>query len=402
MIYLDWASTSPPNPELLAESASVAESHFGNPSSAHALGKAAREKLDEARDRLLSSLVNEKTLSPSLRGRIAFTGSGTEADSIVLLSLLRRSRTNASAPLHILASAIEHSAIYEELRLFEKLGIACSFVSARPDGLIDAESIAKAVKPETALVTIMAVNNETGAIQPLGELVRAVVDKAAALGKKTPFIHTDAVQALGKIEFDPYTAGVSSAAFSAHKIGGPRGVGALWLRESIAALSLGGGQEGGLRPGTENLPGAWAFARAAEYAKGSLEKRLARARMLEAQLLEGLLAIRALPLPLGRQAGDARYSPFIVSASFPGLSGEVLVRALSDGSEDGSERIAVSTGAACSTNGQAKGRRVLEAMGLDAKLAFSAIRISTGETTEAWDVEAFLKSVGKIYAHLKA
>jgi Cysteine sulfinate desulfinase/cysteine desulfurase and related enzymes len=206
------------------------------------------------------------------------------------------------------------------------------------------------------------------------------------------------VQALGKIAFDPAGSGASSAAYSAHKIRGPRGAGALWIAEGhpIEPLALGGGQEQGLRPGTESLQGAWAFARVAQEHAESFASRVASARELESRLFAGLAAIPgALPLPLGRASGDERYSPFVLSIAFPGLSGEVLVRALSD------KGIAVSTGSACSSNAKHAGRRVLEAMGLPAPLALSAIRVSTGELTAGRDIDAFLEAAADAYRLLK-
>lgn len=165
---------------------------------------------------------------------------------------------------------------------------------------------------------------------------------------------------------------------------------------TLDPLALGGGQEGGLRPGTENLQGAWAFSLAAEAAAASLGRRREHARLLETRLFAGLAAMGdALPLPLGRTAGDGRYSPFILSMAFPGLSGEVLARALSDAG------LAVSTGAACSSRGNKKGRRVLEAMGLPPDLAFSAIRVSTGDSTSEADIDAFLERACEAYRRLK-
>jgi Cysteine sulfinate desulfinase/cysteine desulfurase and related enzymes len=208
------------------------------------------------------------------------------------------------------------------------------------------------------------------------------------------------VQALGKIAFDPAAAGASSAAYSAHKIRGPRGTGALWLAESGGArlepASLGGGQEEGMRPGTESLQGAWAFALAAERARSSFAQRLAQARFLEARLFSGLSAIQgAQALPLGREPGDERYSPYVASLAFPGLSGEVMARELSD------RGIAVSTGSACSSNSKRKGRRVLEAMGLREELSLSAIRVSIGESTTEADIDAFLEEACVAYRALR-
>jgi cysteine desulfurase len=413
MIYLDWASTTPPEPGLLAEAAALAIGTYGNPSSRHALGGAARDRLEEARGRLAAVLAptdpagtRPATIEafrghrapPSGAARLVFTSGGSEADALVLLSLLRKRAAHpGSPPPHIVTSSIEHSAVYEEAKLLQGLGIELSLVDPRADGRVDPADLAKALRKNTALVAVMALNNETGAIQPLAALLEAVRAASQALGRQAPpHFHTDAVQALGKLAFHPEELGVDSAAFSAHKLRGPRGVGALWLRGRLEPLAVGGGQEAGLRPGTENLMGAWAFSLAARAAKVSLEERLERAARLEARLLSGLASIPgALALPLGRRQADPAYSPFILSLAFPGLSGEVLERSLSD------QGFAVSTGAACSSHSAKKGRRILDAMGLDPELSFSAIRVSTGETTTEAEIDAFLEAASASYRRLK-
>ena len=226
-----------------------------------------------------------------------------------------------------------------------------------------------------------------------GRLWRQNPDRAGT----PPRLHVDAVQAFGKVRFDPASAGAGSAAFSAHKLGGPRGIGALWVAASLETLSVGGGQEGSLRPGTENLQGAWAFAAAAAYARDSFARRVDHARELETRLISGLSSIPGvLALPLGRVPSDERYSPYILSAAFPGLSGEVLVRSLSDSG------IAVSTGSACSSNSKRAGRRVMRAMGLPEDIALSSIRVSSGESTTEADIDSFLEAASLAYRRLKA
>ncbi|HOX31941.1 MAG TPA: cysteine desulfurase family protein [Spirochaetales bacterium] len=394
MTYLDWASTSPPDASLLAGAAEAASQFYANPSSGHALGAAARAELERIRGRLAAALG----AGP---GRVVLTSGGSEADAIVLLSALRaQDRLRASGlskRLRVVTTEIEHPAVHEQARLLQSLGLELVYLYPRADGRVDPAELAEAVTRETVLVAVMAVNNETGAVQPLAELARALAAASAALGTKPPRFHADAVQALGKLEFRPAELGISSAAFSAHKIRGPRGSGALWMQGELEPLAVGGGQEEGTRPGTESLQGAWAFAGAAEKALSSLAERREAALALEARLISGLASIPgALPLPLGRGPGDARYSPFILSAAFPGLSGEVLARALSDSG------IAVSTGSACSSNARRKGRRVLEAMGLQPELAFSSIRVSWGELTGGGDIDAFLEAASTLYKKLKA
>jgi len=394
MTYLDWASTSPPNAAILEEAAHLATSAYGNPSSAHNLGAEARNRLEEARLRFATAIGAQKS------GRVVFTGGGSEADALPLLALLRQAlsarRDGSIKALHLVTTEIEHAAVYEEALLLKTLGIDLGLVKAESDGRVDPLKIAAAVNKDSALVSVMAVNNETGAVQDIAGIVAAVARASADLGRRPPRIHVDAVQALGKVDFDPAALEISSAAFSAHKIGGPRGAGALWIAGSFEPLAVGGGQEGGYRPGTESLQSAWAFSRAAEEARAGLAEHRSRARVLETRLIAGLSGqIGAAILPLGRTGGDERYSPFILSAAFPGLSGEVFVRALSD------EGLALSTGSACSSNLRKKGRRVLAAMGLDEELAFSSIRISTGPTTSESEIDRFLEVAERLYRRLK-
>jgi cysteine desulfurase len=396
MVYLDWAAASPPDTALLSESVRVLESKYGNPSSLHALGREAREELETVRTRLISLIGRERRN----HGNLIFTSGGTEADALPILAVLRSAlsarRGGGVKELRILLSGIEHAAVFEQAQLLASLGLSIDIVNPAADGIIDPAKVAEAVRKDTVLAAIMAVNNETGAVQNLSAVSRALAEAADALHRRPPRLHVDAVQAFGKIPFSPAGLGLSSAAFSAHKIQGPRGIGALWYSEEFESLLAGGGQEGGVRPGTENLQAAWAFAAAAETAVSALDRSLAHARLLEARLFEGLAAIPgAQPLPLGRRAGDERYSPYILSIAFPGLAGEVMVRALSDAG------IAVSTGAACSSNTKRSGRRVLEAMGLDPELAMSAIRVSTGRLTSDSDIDLFLETAADTYAKLR-
>ncbi len=394
--YLDWAATSPPDEDCLRAGTRAALELYGNPSSLHFGGNAARTRLEESRSLIAASL-------DSRDGRISFTGSGTEADSIPLLALLRqiskrgkRDTLSSGEPLHIITSSIEHSAIYAQSAVLEALGFVVSYLKPGPDGRVDPETVAEAITRRTALVSIMAVNNETGAIQPLADIVAAARRTAVEMGKRMPLIHSDAVQAFGKVEFRPQEIGLDSASVSAHKIRGPRGVGALWHMKAFDPLVVGGGQEKGIRPGTENLPGIVAFACAAEKAIAGLRRARDHAQALESRLMEGLAGIRgATVLPAGRRAGDPRYSPYIVSIAFPGLSGEVMQRALSDRS------IAVSTGSACASRSRAKTRRVLDAMGVPADLAMSAIRVSTGALTSDSDIDRFLETCESLYKTLR-
>lgn len=378
MRYLDWAATAPPYRDILEQATEYAVDLYGNPSSGHRAGISAREMLEASRAELALVLGT----APD---RVIFTSGGTESDSIALLATLTNAR-----PKSIVISAIEHAAVYEQARVLKSLGVTVIWVRPDRDGFIDPATVAAAVRPDTALIAVMAVNNETGAIQPVKEIVDAV--RKVRTGRQ-PFIHCDAVQALGKIPVDPGLWGVDGAAFSAHKLGGPRGCGALYLRTDIHTLVRGGGQERDTRPGTHNTAGAWAFARSALRAASTLERSHQKARELEELLIDGIRSIPgARVVPDSRVPGDRRYSPYIASVSFPGLAGETMVRVLDEAG------IAVSTGSACSSTKKNKERRVLDAMGVDPALSFSSIRVSTGRDTSPEDIAAFLETARAAYA----
>lgn len=380
-IYLDWAATAPPYPDLSRAAAELAVDLFGNPSSAHAAGRAAKTAFEEARKRLAKALG----CAP---GHVKFTSGGSEANAIVLLSLVY-----AASGGSVVISAIEHSAVYEQAMVLERFGIRVRVVKPGPAGIVRPGDVADAVDADTRLVSIMAVNNETGAIQPIGDIVSAVRDASKGF-RKAPFVHSDAVQAFGKIGFKPAELCLDAASMSAHKLGGPRGSGCLYLARGLDVLVRGGGQEDGIRPGTHNLAGACAFSQAAERACADLPASLGNARSLEARLLNGLRSIPgARVLPDGRVPASTDYSPYIVGAAFPGLGGETLARVLDD------QGIYVSTGAACSH--AKKERRVMDAMGVDRDLSFSAVRISTGRDSTAADIDRFLEAAESAYRRYK-
>lgn len=401
MIYLDWAATTPPDQEILMRALEESFGAFANPSSPHGAGKAARMSLERSRTSFLASLSAAEKIESG--GKVAFTASGTEADQIPLLSLLKtlkreqRPGTSEGDGPHLLISAIEHSAIHAQAEALSRLGFTLTLVKPDVNGFIQPSKVAEAIRPSTKYVAVMAVNNETGAVQDIRAIGRAIASAASALRlPKPPRFHADCVQALGKVPFDLSGGQITSAAFSAHKIGGPKGVGALWYARPIDPLCVGGGQEDGIRSGTENIFGIAAFAGCAAAATAAFERRFAHARSLEARLLAGLGSIPGVQVvPLNRKAGDPRWSPWIVAVAFPGLGGEVLARALSDAG------IAVSTGSACSHTGAVKGRRILDAMDLPDDIAFSAIRVSLGPSTSPEDIDVFLQTAGDLYRRLK-
>jgi cysteine desulfurase len=378
-IYLDWAATAPPDPEIQEQVQKIAQSLYANPSALHGPGREAGKSLSDCRGRMADLL----SCSPA---ELVFTSGATEANNMVLFSLLHKKQDR-----RIVISGIEHPSVYEPAQTLKRLGFEVVQVAADSTGRIDPEHILSALDERTVAVAVMLVNNETGRIQPIREIAKAVREYQERSGKKI-LLHTDAVQALGKIPFNLYQLGVDSAALSAHKIGGPRGVGALFVRQGRMRQFLfsGGGQEHGMRPGTENLPGIHGFVLAVEKAAGRLEENRRRA---EAAMQTLIGEIERLPdvavIPAGRLAGGvADFSPYILNLSVPPIPGEVLVRILEG------EGFVVSTGSACSS--KKKDRfRVLENMGISRRMAFSALRVSTGPNVGSAELTALAAALGR-------
>jgi cysteine desulfurase len=358
-VYLDHNATTPVRPQvaaLVAEALSVG----GNPSAQHRFGRLARRMIEDARD-AVAALVGAPT------HQVIFTGGGTEANALAVRGCGRR---------RVLASAIEHASVLK--------AAAVETVPVGRNGIVDLEALDRmlAASAEPALVSVMLANNETGVIQPVAEAAR-VARRHGAL------VHCDAVQAAGKIPVDMPTLAVDFLTVSAHKLGGPAGVGALVLADEapLSALVEGGGQERGLRGGTENLPGIAGFGAAAREALAFLD-RFGSLEVLRERLETGA---RALLPDLEIAGGDAVRLPNASCLLAPGLKGETLAMALDLAG------VAVGTGAACSS-GNARPSPVLRAMGYGEAEAASAIRVSLGWTTGPEDVERFLLSWGDVLA----
>lgn len=377
--YFDWAASAP----FLLNQLYVLKDldrpgFFGNPSSGHSEGRAARAALEEAR------LVCSEALGAD-EGTIYFTSGATEANSIILFSMLYGHAAGVKQGL--ITTAAEHPSITKNCVSLEYLGIPVHYMNVDGFGGATPGALEKALRKHTdvTMLALMYVNNETGAISDL----RSLVKTARQRDGKPLHIHSDMVQALGKIPFALRDMDIDSAAFSAHKIGGPRGIGILYLRKPVQTLRKGGGQEGGIRPGTENTPGACNFAEAIRLRTAAQAKAFGETVVNMAHLIETLRGMkRCTIIPECRQAVDERYSPYILQAAFEDVPGEVMVRALDD------LGFAVSTGSACSTG--SKKRPVLNAIGIGDALAFTAIRISFGWTTKMDDINALVDAVRRI------
>jgi cysteine desulfurase len=373
MHYLDHAATTPVLPEVRAAMAAAYETDFGNPSSVHAFGRRARELVEDARDRVAAAVG----ASPA---EIVFTGSGTEADNLALKGAAAKLRGNGN---HIVTTAIEHHAVLDTVDWLGHQGYEVTRVPVGPDGVVDPAAVGAAVRPSTIIVSVMAVNNEIGTIQDLGAIVEAV----HAVNPQT-LVHTDAVQALGNIPVDLHAWGVDLAAFAAHKLGGPKGVGALFVRSSVpvAAVTHGGGQERGLRSGTLNVAGIAGFGIAAEIAAKEVYEKTERIAALRDRLLDGIKS--AVPDVIVNGSTDRRVAGNI-NICIPRTEGETLLILLDQAG------IACSSGSACSS-GALDPSHVLMAIGVDRKLAAGSLRFTLGRSSTPEDVDAVLAALPSV------
>lgn len=354
-IYLDHAATTPVRAEVLEAMLPFYGPRFGNPSSVHRWGREARTALDEARERVARCLG-------ASADEICFTSGGTEADNLAILGAWRARRDEGRNA--IVTTPIEHKAVLEAVHQAAKEGADERFVNMTPTGVVDPGSYAELVRDDTAIVTCMWINNEIGTVQPIDELAQ----KAKHVGA---LFHTDAVQALGKVEIDAKKTPFDLLSISGHKVGAPKGIGAMYLRRgtSIASLFFGGAQDRGRRPGTENVAAVIGFARAAELAVEEREVEDARLERMRDRLETGILARIPDAMIHGRSA--ARRAPHITNVSVPGTDSESLLMALD------LRGIGCSAGSACQS-GSITPSHVLSAIGVEPNLASSAIRMSIG------------------------
>ena len=355
IVYLDNAASTPPLPEVLAAVTQAMTDLYANPSSAHGLGAAAARALEQARGEVAALLRAQ----PS---EIVFCGGGTEANALGLLGAAALARGR-----HMVVSAIEHPAILRSAESLVGKGWQLDKVAPAPDGRVTVESVLAALRPDTAVLAVMLANNEIGTLQPVAEIGRAL----RAARRKLHF-HVDAVQFAGLVPIDVTTLGADSLAISGHKLHGPKGTGALWLRKGarVAPLWDGGRQEGGLRSGTENLPGWVGLGRAATLCL--LNSQAGQAVAALRDRLESLIT-QEMPVARTTVPTTTPRAPHIASLLLPGLPAEPLLHALE------ARSVYASAGAACSTRAHAPSH-VLAAIGIndqDAVLRFSLSRLTT-------------------------
>lgn len=371
LIYLDAAATTPVLPEVLDAMLPALREQFGNPGSLHRLGAAAARALEEAREAVARALLCEP-------GEVLLVSGGTEANALALSGALGARR----GPAHVVTSAVEHPCVQEQLRLLEAGGLRVTRVAPRRDGGLDPEAVLAALEPETALVSLMHVQNETGAVFPLEAVARAAKARSPRI-----LVHGDGVQAWGKLP--PPGPEVDLYAVSAHKVHGPKGAGALRVRRGLrlAPLVPGGGQERGLRGGTEAMPALLGLGAAARLVPAGRARWAGEVAALGARLREGLLALG------GQLNSPADGLPTLWNVSFPGVPAEPLLHALE------ARGVFVSTGSACSSR-QRKRSPTLQAMGLPAARIDSALRWSLPRTLQAAEVERALEAARAALAEL--
>ena len=370
--YFDWAATSPADEDILRQAMELTLKDWGNPSSSHTIGKNARTLLEQARERAAKALG-----VPA--GTVYFTSGGTESDQIPLLAQLAKPSTGT-----VLISSIEHPAVREQALALKKCGWNIVQLAADKNGIITPQSVQNQLTSDTTLVCIMAVNNETGVIQPIYEIADMLTQWGK--GKRKPKFHVDCVQAAGKIPLNLAHPGIDSAALSSHKICGPRGIGILYLKDNLDVFLRGGGQEKGIRSGTENVMGAVAFSLALEryYNKDNSQQRT-----VTDDFVKKLAALKGCTIiPPGRQESPELFSPYVVQASFDHIPGNVMLRALD------SQGFYISTGSACSS--KKNKRPVLEAMHITPQLSENAVRFSFGPHTTAQAIGELLCAVENV------
>ncbi len=356
-LYFDYAATCPPDEEIAQKALALSFKYFANPSSSHDLGKQAAKELQHWRQRAAQALQVQES-------QIFFTSGATEANQIILFRLLLNKQASKA---HIAAALFEHASIHENLLILQSLGHPISWVKPTSSGHIAPEGFLQAINPQTRLATIMLINNETGAIQNVQQIIEQI--RSLDFGKKV-HIHVDATQAPGRTGIDLKKIGCDSACFSSHKMGGPRGAGILYLAKPIPSLFAGGGQESGIRAGTENL---FAIIGCVLALEKTLQEPLC-SRENEAIWIKGLQELGATFLPAQRASHREQYSPCIISFAFPPLPAEVLMRMLSE------KGVYANTGSACGKHKQDR-TRVLTSMGISKQIAECAIRISFDPNT---------------------
>lgn len=373
VIYLDYNATAPVDPEVLDAMAPYLRRGYGNPSSLHGPGRAAREAIERAREQV-ARLANARP------GEVVFTSGGTEANNLAIKGAAAALPRGA-----ILVSAIEHSSVLAPARAMEACGWRLREIPVDAEGRVSGEALVDCLDGETRLVSVMSSNNETGAIQPVARLAEIARSRGA-------LFHTDAIQSAGKVELDFAASGAQLMSLSAHKLGGPKGIGALLVDRGvdIEPQMHGGGQESGRRSGTENVPGIVGFGVAAEKAAAGIAARAERLRGLRERLEARLAVVPGVEI----FAAGAQRLPNTVCFSVAGIDGGTLLLMLDEAG------FALSSGSACAS-GREEPSHVLAAMGVGRELAYGALRVSLGMENGPGEVDMFVGALEERVNYLR-
>ena len=375
-IYMDHAATTPLHPEVTAAMLPYLGERFGNPSSVYGEGREARKAVEGARARVAEALGAD----PS---EIVFTSGGTEADNLAVIGVVHASGRESA---HVVTTAIEHHAILEPCHFLESIGHQVTYLPVDGAGIVDPDEVRRAITPSTVLVSVMHANNEVGTVQPVEE-ISAVCREAGV------YLHSDAVQTAGALDVDVDRLGVDMLSLSAHKLYGPKGTGCLYVRKGtrVQALLLGGGQERGMRSGTENVAGIVGFGKAMELAAQEWRERSERLLPLRERLIDGILE----RIPHTQLNGHReRRLPNNANVLFDFIEGEAICLKLDF------KGIAASTGSACSSvSGEAS--HVLLALGIPPEKAHGSLRLTLGRENTVEDVEYVLETLPSIIEELR-
>lgn len=375
-IYADNAATTKMSKQAIDAMIPYMEEIYGNPSSLYEIGQKAKEALEEARERVA------KVLNCQPR-EIIFTSGGSEADNQAINSAAKVGAMKGKK--HIISTTFEHHAVLHTLKKLEKEGFEITLLDVHSNGLVNLKELEEAIRPDTALVTIMYANNEIGTVQPIREI-------GAICRAKGVTFHTDAVQAVAHIPVDVVADNIDMLSLSAHKFHGPKGVGVLYVKKGVPVFNLieGGAQERGKRAGTENVPGIMGMAKALEDATNNLEKDTAHLLPLRDKLIAGLDAI-----PYSELNGDREHRlPATVNFCFEGIEGESLLMLLDD------KGISASSGSAC-TSGSLDPSHVLLAIGRPHEVAHGSLRLSFDSNITEEEIDYIIESVNEVVTYLR-
>lgn len=375
-VYFDNSATTKPLKEVREEVYYAMDEFWGNPSSLHKLGVKSQRKIEEIQESIARRLNCSKE-------EIIFTSGGSEGNNMVIKGLVGENN-------HIITTAFEHSSVLNTYRELEKQGVSVTYLKVDNKGFIDLKELEEAINKNIVLISVMHVNNEIGSIQRIKEIGKLIKEKS----KRAKF-HVDGVQGFGKFKIDVKECNIDFYSVSAHKFHGPKGVGFMYMRKGLNLKSLitGGGQQGGLRAGTENIPGYMGMVKAINIAYDSLEDSYSHVKMLKEYFIEKLLKIENVII---NAPNSEEYSPYILNVSFLGTRSEVLLHMLEE------DNIFVSTGSACSSKSAvAKGSYVLNAMGLEPRCIQGAIRFSFSKYNTLEEVDYTINSLEKSLKFLR-